>query len=208
MDTERAAEELKVLRQLMERPIRFSTMSGLSGIWAGAMALVGLGLDVYVTGLYRDRPDVGLALSAAVWAGVFVAALAGVLLLTRRRERKQGMPAWSGVKARILKTILPPFVGGVGLTGIILLRWWLSGTQGGEAQFDLVPAIWMLFYGIALWQVGEFAPAEVRALGAAFVLAGLASAAFFQAWPYQALGATFGGFHLIYGIIVWIRYGG
>jgi hypothetical protein len=48
----------------------------------------------------------------------------------------------------------------------------------------------------------------VRVLGAVFLLAGLASAAWFQYWPYEALGATFGGFHLIYGVVVWIRYGG
>lgn len=208
METERAADELKVIRQLMERPIRFSTMSGLSGIWAGVMALLGLVLDTCLTGLYSRQPDMALGLNVVVWGGVFFCALAGVWLLTRRRERKQGMPAWSRIKTRILLTILPPFVVSVGLTAILLLRWFPMHSAGGTEQFDLVPAIWMLFYGMALWQVGEFTPRAVRVLGVAFLLSGFICAACLQRWPYETLGMTFGGFHLIYGIVVWIRYGG
>jgi hypothetical protein len=208
MDTQKAAAELKVIRQLMERPIRFSTMSGLSGIWAGAAALSGLGLDLYFTHLFQHQGDLALWANMAVWGGVFAVAFAGVWALTRRREKKQGMPAWSSVKTRILLTILPPFLCGVGLTAVLVLRWLIARVPGGADQLDLVPAIWMLFYGIALWQLGEFSPPEVRVLGAAFILAGLASAALFQSCPYFTLGVTFGGFHLAYGSIIWMRYGG
>ena len=208
MDTDKAAAELKVIRQLMERPIRFSTMSGLSGLWAGAMALLGLVLDLCVTGLFRGRSEVALWVNAGVWSGVFVLAAAGAWTLTRRREKKQGMPVWSRVKTRLLLTVLAPFVCGAALTGVLVLRWCAVGEPNTPAQFAIVPAVWMLFYGVALWQLGEVSPREVRFLGAAFILAGLASAAFFQGWPYLTLGATFGGFHLVYGAIVWARYGG
>ena len=66
----------------------------------------------------------------------------------------------------------------------------------------------MLFYGVACWQVGEFSVKELRWMGAAFVLSGLITAACFQSRPYLAFGATFGGFHIIYGAIVRLRYGG
>jgi hypothetical protein len=207
MDTDKAAAELKVIRQLMERPIRFSTMSGLSGVWAGAAAILGLALDLYVTDRYQGRLQTALWINAAVWAGVFVLAASGVWALTRRREKKQGMPAWSSVKTRLLLTILAPFACGAGLTAVLVLRC-VGQVPGSLAQFNLVPAVWMLFYGAALWQLGEFSPREVRFLGAAFILAGLVSAGFLQDWPYCVLGATFGGFHLVYGAIVWARYGG
>ena len=54
-------------------------------------------------------------------------------------------------------------------------------------------------------------------MGVAFILAGLLSAAFFQhtipytspgTAPYWTLGASFGGFHIVYGMVVWARYGG
>ena len=203
MKPEKAAEELKVIRQLMERPIRFSTMSGLSAIVAGAAALGGCAADSYFTATYPPRQAVWI--NMVVWAAVFVAAFASVVLLTRWRERKQGMPFWSSIKRRILLTILPPFVAGVGLTLVVMYRWYHGM---GPNQWGLIPAIWMGFYGVTLWQLGEFSPLEVRVLGAAFIAAGIVTATDYQALPYDALGVTFGGFHIVYGIIVWIRHGG
>ncbi|MCE5325395.1 MAG: hypothetical protein LLG01_03170 [Planctomycetaceae bacterium] len=203
MDTQKAADELMVIRQLMERPIRYSTMSGLSGIWAGLVALGGLAVDDWICG--RHGPRTAMWINLAVWAGVLLLAAGGVLVLTHIRERRQGMPAWSNVKKRIAMTILPCLAGGVGLTLVIIRIWY---THEGPNEWGLIPAIWMCFYGVALWQLGEFSPVEVRVLGAAFILGGLVSAGWLQVQPYWALGLSFGALHILYGIVVWIRYGG
>jgi hypothetical protein len=205
MEEDRAAEELKVIRQLMERPVRYSTMSGLSGILAGCAALAGLGLDWRISGAYWESPYTAMWLNMLVWVGVFCVAALGVVALTRIRERRQGMPFWSAVKRRILLTILPPFAVGAALTLVIVVRWHLGVGSDG---WGLIPAIWMLFYGLALWQAGEFSVPEVRFMGAAFLLGGLATAMFFSACPYWAMGVAFGGFHILYGLIVWARHGG
>ena len=203
MDTDRAAKELKVIRRLMERPIRYSTQSGLAAIIAGCVAFAGLAADWHFW--CRYDPETSMWINMGVWAGVFLVALTGVLVLTRLRERKQSMPFWSNIKKRIALTIGPPFVAGVGLTLAIMYRWY-DGI--GPNQWGLIPAIWMLFYGIALWQLGEFSPREVRFLGAAFIVAGLVAGTSYQLNPYWSLGITFGGFHIVYGAVVWIRHGG
>ncbi len=203
MDAEKAAENLKVIRQLMERPVRYSTMSGLSGILAGAAALAGLALDWHFS--LNHPQTTALWCNLAVWMGVFLLAGFGVLILTRLRERRQGMPFWSAIKRRILMTILPPWVCGFGLTAAIIYRWYYAI---GPNEWGLIPALWMTFYGVACWQVGGLSIRELRVMGAAFILAGLVAAAFCQYSPYWALGTTFGGFHVVYGIIVWIRHGG
>ena len=211
MDADKAAENLTVIRQLMERPIRYSTMSGLSGILAGCAALGGVAADAWVT---YNLPDDALWINMLIWAGVFITAFTCSAVLTYIRERKQGMPFWSPVKRRILMTILPPFVAGIGLTLAIIHRW---QTGDGPNQWGLVPPIWMTFYGVALWQIGLFSAGELRAMGIAFILAGLVTACEYQytipgleqgTAPYWTLGITFGGFHIVYGIIVWIRHGG
>ena len=216
MDANKAAEELTVIRQLMERPIRFSTMSGLAAIQAGLWAVAGLVGDWLVLSRCSDG-NTALMLSVGVWAAVFVLACIGVIVLTRRRERQEGMPFWSPVKRRILSTILPPFIAAMGLTAAICVRFFLAGSQADApmwqwdwslAQGYLIPAIWMLFYGVTLWQLGQFSPVEVRVLGAAFIAAGLATALLWQWQPYWTMGITFGGFHIVYGIVVWIRHGG
>ena len=204
MDTSKASEELKVIRELMERPIKYSTQSGLAGIIAGLAALGGLGFDIYNSLCAKTLVE-AIWWNMLVWLGVLVVAIAGVLIMTRIREKKRGMPLWSNVKTRILRTILPPFVAGVGLTFAIIYQWYRTGD---DFQWYLIPAIWMLFYGVACWQVGEFSVPEIRVLGIAFILAGLCTAMFFQTRPYMALGITFGGFHLIYGTIVSLRHGG
>lgn len=205
MNPERAAEELSVIRELMERPVRYSTQSGLAGILAGLSALGGVALDNYFSNRYEHAPATAFWINLTVWAGVFVTALIAVVACTRLREKKQGMPFWSRVKKIILRNILPSFVAGAGITAAIVYRWFASE---GPNQWGLIPPVWMLFYGVACWQVGEFSVREMRVMGAGFILAGIVTAAFFQTHPYWSMGLTFGGFHLVYGIVVWIRHGG
>jgi len=206
MNADKAAEELKVIRQLMERPVRYSTMSGLSGILAGAAALGGLVVDWHLS--TRLGPGAALVSNVFLWGGVFAVALAATLVLTRLREKRLGMPFWSPVKRRILATILPPFLAAVGLTLAIVVRFGVLRSPDALYQGFLIPAIWMLFYGVALWQVGQFSPVEVKLLGVCFIAAGLVTAAFGASYPYLAMGITFGGFHVAYGIVVWVRHGG
>ena len=206
MEPQKAAEELQVIRQLMERPIRFSTMSGLSGIVAGCAALCGA--VACREAFLRLDEEVALRIGMLIWAIVFAVACASATVLTRLREKRRGMPFWSPVKRRILLTILPAFVAGAGLTCAIVFRYYLRGGWDSVYQGYLIPAVWMLFYGLALWQVGDFSPPEVRTLGVAFLAAGLVTTAFGQFRPYWAMGLTFGGFHVAYGIVVWIRHGG
>ncbi len=185
------------------------------------LALAGVGLDWNISREFADSPDTAAALCGLVWGGVFVAALAGVWLLTRLREKARGMPAWTSAKRRILMTILPPFAAGAGLALAIVYRWYEArwGHTNAPNEWGLIAPCWMLFYGIACWQVGEFSIRELRFMGAMFVLAGLVCAAFFQAdipglttipgtAPYWTMATTFGGFHIVYGLIVWARYGG
>jgi len=203
MNADKAAKELKVIRQLMERPVRYSTMSGLSGILAGLAALGGLSADYSISNAWPGPR--AMKLNLLVWAGVFVTAFAAAVVCTRVRERKRNMPFWSAVKKRILLTILPAGVAGIGLTLIVVYR---TRFDIGPNEWGLIPPIWMLFYGLALWQVGLLSPIEVRLLGVAFLVSGLATALWFQLHPYWSLGVTFGGYHLVYGLVVWLRHGG
>lgn len=205
MNPRDAVKELAVIRELMERPVRYSTQSGLAGILAGILALAGVALDYSFSMRFEERPQTAFWINLAVWLAVFVAALLAVLVCTRLRERNRAMPFWSPIKRRILLSILPVFIAGAGVTGAIVGRWYVAS---GPNQWGLIPPLWMLFYGLACWQIGDLSVREMRVMGSAFVLAGILSAAFLQGHPYWTMGVTFGGFHLIYGTVVWIRHGG
>ncbi len=202
MDPDKAAQNLQVIRQLMERPVRYSTQSGMAAILAGCVALAGTWADAFLLG----RCSAGTTLVAmGLWACVFLISLAGTLGLTRLREIRQGMPFWTPAKRKLLLTVLGPFVAGVGLTLAIVCNSFL--TKGFE-QWGLMFPCWMLFYGVACWQVSQYSTREIGLLGAAFIVAGIISAAFFQEYPYWTMAVTFSGFHIVYGIYAWIRYGG
>jgi hypothetical protein len=207
MDPDKAARNLQVIRQLMERPVRYSTQSGLAAIFAGCVVLAGMWLDWHFR-LWAGG-HVTFWIDLAIWGGVFLVSLAGTLGLTRLREIRQGMPFWSPAKRKLLVTILAPFLAVVGLTTILGVRWFfdLDGPTTPDPS-GLIVSCWMLFYGLACWQVSQYSTREIGLLGAAFIAAGLVTAAFFQSHPYSAMGIGFGGFHIVYGIYAWIRYGG
>lgn len=209
IDKAKAEENLAVIRELMERPVRYTAHSGLAGIFAGVIALCGIVLDVWA---WQNAWTIeeGIINCMFVWLGVLVASVFSIGLLTHIRETQQGIPHWSKLKMRMFKALILPFIAGAGLSCILVLSWFKANAveQVVFSQGILVPAIWMLFYGIGCWQMGEFSIIEMRLMGAAFVVAGLVCAVLCQHSPYQALAITFGGFHIVYGVVTWARHGG
>ena len=195
MTPEQAAEHLRVIRDLMERPIRNTTRSGLSGIVAGVLALGGCAATWRLADGAPTEPTVALGL---VWLGVLVSAAGIDLLLTWRRAAKLGQAYWKRGQRQTALAIAPGFVIGGLMTGL-LVRY-----QGHE----FIPFFWMVFYGMAVWSVGLFSVVEVKVLGAAFLAAGVLGLVFWVAHPLAAMAVSFGGFHLLYGAVVWARHGG
>jgi len=208
MDESKAFEDLKVIRTLMERPIRYSTLSGRSAVLAGLAALAGTAASWWVwLSAPAGRFTGALLASGAIWLGVLAVAATGTVLLAWQREKRQGLPFWTSVKRRILVTVLPVFAASVVLTGGLVLH----GLRHPESDlWVLIAPGWMLFYGVALWQLGLLSEPAVRVLAGAFLAAGLACflvpALLYN--PAPAMGVTFGGFHLVYGLYVWRHYGG
>jgi ABC-type dipeptide/oligopeptide/nickel transport system permease component len=117
MKTDKALEELQVIRALMERPIRYSTLSGKSAVLAGLAALAGTAANWRVwLATPRDHVTAALLASRAIWIGVLAVAATGAVPLSWQREKRQGLPFWTRIKRRILATILPVFAASLGLT--------------------------------------------------------------------------------------------
>jgi hypothetical protein len=200
MDTEKATQELAIIRQLMERPVRLSTLSGAAGFFAGLCALGGVVADA---SLWQTFPAQGALITCLVWGTVFVVASAGVLAISHWRERREGLPFWNTARRRVARSCIPPYLAAGGLTAAVLILW----LRGEQDLWGLIPAIWMICYGQACWNVGEFSLTELRVMGGAFILSAVA-AMFLQDYPYPVMAVTFGGYHLVYGVVVWIRHGG
>jgi hypothetical protein len=191
-----AADQLRVIRTMMERATIFRALSGEAALLGGAMSLAAGWLSEGKTGW--------------AWGGVWLGGLAVVILFAvfqlLRVAQSHSRPVWSHGLKVALRGALPSLVVG-GFLGFFYLR---SGMKGSEFT---AACFWMLHYGLALLAIREFAPKSMVWLGLGFVVTGLlawSTATFFQSMspllvrlgPSGLMAATFGGFHLLYGAAI------
>ncbi|HEV2471669.1 MAG TPA: hypothetical protein VGS41_03325 [Chthonomonadales bacterium] len=180
-DAREAQENLRSILDLMERSTRYSTFSGLSGIIAG-LASIG--------GCLAARTHPGPAGFLAIWAAVIFVAIGSDYMLTKRRAARVGKLILSRLGAQMMLAAAP----GLG-TGALLTIYCLENKLPG-----LIYPAWMLCYGIAVSAVGPFSQREVSLLGAAFLLAGAIALFLPPSAGLPIMAASFGGFHIFYGL--------
>ena len=181
-----AEENLKMIRNLMERSTQYSTFSGLSGVFAGLVSIVGC-LVTQAMGKVDDRPIEFIV----TWAIVILVAVGADYLLTKRRAAEVGKRVLSRLGRQMVIAAIPGLGSGSLLTFYFMQHKMLA---------NIFP-VWMLAYGIAVCATGLFSQREVSALGAAFLVAG----AFSLLLPVSGLlmmAITFGGFHIVYALVM------
>ena len=182
-------DNLRFIRETMERAGAFTAISGWATIVVGVTAL---GAAI----LAGPRPDSGRWF--AVW---FAEALLSFLVASWamvRKARAAGIPILSGSGRKFLLSFLPPLVAGALLT-IVLLRAELP---------SILPGLWMLLYGAAVVSAGTFSVRIVPAMGLCFIALGTAAAFAPPAWGAAAMAAGFGLLHIAFGILIARRHGG
>ena len=204
-------EDLRHIKQMMERSSRFISLSGLSGIAAGVCALIGAWLAFdYVTGKKDMLINADAAFAAVnthdytiilnTWlfwiaAGTFAAALLSAFIFTWLKSVQQGTPLWGKTAKRLLINVSIPLVAG----GIYLFRLIHFGT------FGLIAPGCLIFYGLALVNASKYTLDEIRYLGYLQILLGLVNLGFVGAGIYfWAVG--FGVLHIVYGAYMWWKY--
>ncbi|MGI4788503.1 MAG: hypothetical protein ACRYFS_06590 [Janthinobacterium lividum] len=197
---EEARENLRVIRQTMERSTKYSTLSGLSGVLIGLTAIVSVLLTHSIlNGRFQAHqtlasiyPKLGL-----LWLIELALAVCIEFACNKRRARHIGKRVASPLGAHILVAAVPSFVGSAALTVFFALHGMLPFVWG----------IWMLTYGLAICAVGLFSVRPVSYLGAAFVMAGAITLLLPVQYGLFMMGLTFGGFHIGYGVLMAKRHG-
>jgi hypothetical protein len=200
-DIESGLHDLAEIRSMMERASKFLTLSGLSGIGAGAVALAGawtawVMLGTPAAGTLPQQLPAGLALRlVGLGALVLALALGTALVFSSRMARRQGRPLWGPATRLLLGALAVPFVAGGSLSLALLF----------QGHLWLVPGMLLLFYGIGLFAAGSFTFGEIRYLGIAQALLGLA-AVFSPDLGLVLWAAGFGVLHIVYGAFLYFRY--
>ena len=200
--------QLTEIRAIMERSSRFISLSGLSGVGAGVVALAGAGAGHWF--LRREYGDQGylrllesteqertlvLPYLMALAAAMIGAALAVAIFFTLRRARRTGTGLWNTLGRRLAMSLAIPLVAG----GLFCLALFVRG-----AVSLVIPGM-LLFYGLALLNASKYTLDEIRWLGLTQIALGLAAVLLPGAGLlFFALG--FGLGHIGYGLLMYNRY--
>jgi len=211
-DQNRHLDTLRDIKQMMERSSRFISLSGFSGIAAGACALVGAWFAnnvieenrYSVTNIRSIAPGDDEKISISDWMGnqlvqiaiiTFIAAFVLAFIFTYLRSKKTNIPIWDSTARRLMINVMIPMVAG----GIYLIKLVESHAYG------LIAPGCLIFYGLALLNASKYTLPEIKYLGYGQILLGIISLWFISSGIYfWALG--FGFLHIIYGTVMWWKY--
>lgn len=189
-----AAEQLRVIRSMMERATIFRALSGETALVGGAVSLAMA---------WASEKKHGWTW-ASWWLGGLAVVLAFYVFQLFRMKAVHNRPFWSTGLRLALRGALPSLIAG-GFLGLLFVR---AGNDTAAA------CMWIMHYGIALLAIREFAPKSMVWLGWAFVIFGLLSLATVaniveldRAWLVRVnasrlMAFAFGGFHLVYGGLI------
>lgn len=197
-------QDIASIRQVMERSVKFMSLSGLSGVLAGFYALAGSGIAYYL--IYYPSSPYGYPVPDAdgkplisqllLLAGlVLLLSLTTGYLLSVRKAKKLGVNVWNKTSREMVLALFIPLSTG-GLFILILL-------SGG--YYELVAPICLVFYGLALIQASHLTLEEIRYLGFLEIALGLI-AAWFPGYDLIVWATGFGLLHIIYGTVMYYRH--
>ena len=184
----RAMDNLKYIRDTMERATAFTGISG----WGQAA----IGVTALAASYVASRQP-----SFRNWMAVWLVEALIALLIAGwsidRKARAANLPLLSGPGRKMVFSLSPPLVAGALIT-IALYRAGLT---------NVIPGVWLLLYGTGVVTGGMFSVSAVPVMGLCFMFLG-AIACLAPQFSNWAMAVGFGGLHIVFGIIIARRYGG
>ncbi len=195
----RAIDNLSFIREAMERSSAFTAVPGWGSVLMGVIALAGSLLAAQRT---APLPWV------RVWIGIAVVCLAVSVAAITLKSRRVQTPVLGGPTRRFALSLAPPILAGAILTEVFIRA----------EMCGLLPAAWLLLYGVGVVTGGAFSVRIVPVMGLCFMLLG-AVLCFLPhyggtvAWgPLTVadcfLAGGFGGLHIVFGLAIAKWHGG
>src|SRR5215203_2992709 len=186
---DRAIDNLKFIRETMERSTVFTSVPGYGGILMGATAAVA----AYIAHSQAYIRDWLLVWLMEAGLAFFIG-----LLAMWQKTKLTKTSLFSTPARKLLMNSLPPMLCGVFIT----LGLWRFG------HFEAMIPVWILTYGAAVVCGGAFSVKAVPLMGWCFIALG--AVAFFL--PANTgnlmMGLSFGVLHIVFGLIIGRKFGG
>lgn len=186
---DRAMDNLRFIRETMERSASFTHVSGAGGVFMGAVAIAASAAAAMTTSELEWL---------AVWLVAAAVSLGVATFFMARKSRAEGMTLLTGPGRKFTWNVIPPLVAGAVLTAALV--------RGGSMH--LLPGTWLLLYGTSVVTGGSYSVRPVPLMGAAFMVAGMAALLSPATWGDAYMAGGFGGLHIAFGILIWRKHGG
>lgn len=194
------------IRKMMERSSRFISLSGLSGVFAGIVALIGAYLAKQEISDYTNKinyesgvsGDISIEFNLIKLAlAVIVIAFVGGFLFTYRKAKKNNLPIWDKTSKTLLVNLFIPLVAG----GLFIIALLFNYPYPG----GLIAPSCLIFYGLALVNASKYTLTDIRFLGYLEVILGI-TCMFFIGNGLLFWATGFGVLHIIYGLVMYFKY--
>jgi hypothetical protein len=210
-EKEKYLQQISTIKSLMESNTKFLSLSGLSGVWAGSVALVGCALtalymhdNFFLTNtwsvivaennnpLYANSNAITLFLFACI---ILFFAVAGGFVFTYFKVQQLGETLWNSVSKKMLFELFSILSVG-GIFCIIQLM---------QHQFLYLISTTLLFYGLALFHISKYTVRDIQYLSFLLILLGLLNTIFHNHGVlFWCIG--FGLLHIFYGTAMYFKY--
>jgi len=192
-------EDIKVIREMMEKSSKFLSFNGLSIVYAGLFAIAGAGIACYYLSripgyIVFDSTDRALYLivDAIIVLGLSVAT---VTFFCWRKAKRNKQTLFNSTTRRAAYNLLLPLTAGGIFSLIFLLR----------GNIDVASSATLLFYGLGLINASKYTFSELHYLGIIEVILGILAAIFLtKSILFWVIG--FGVCHIIFGLFMYFKY--
>ena len=186
---DRAIDNVRYIREMMERSASFTAVPGYGGVLMGATA---------VAAAYIASTQADIASSLTTWLVEAFLAFSIGLLAMWQKSKIAGGSLLSTPARKFALGFAPPLIVGV----IIVLGLLKNG------EFYVMAPVCIATYGAAIVCGGAYSVRAVQIMGWSFIAAGAVAFALPAAYGNLMMGATFGLLHIIFGAIIAKKYGG
>jgi hypothetical protein len=182
-------DNLRFIRETMERSTSFTAFPGWGTVAMGAVAFAGAG-----TSAVMGTP--GHWLVAWLSTALIAAGIGVVTMILKARRIDESI--FAGPARRFALGMVPTLTCGLALTVVF----------APLNLHTLMPPMWLLLYGAAVMAGGAFSVRILPVMGACFMVLGIAAFATPAPWGNAWMAAGFGGLNVLFGLIIARKHGG
>jgi hypothetical protein len=191
-----AINNLKFIRKTIESSGTYTNIPALAYITAGLFG----GLGSYVSYGYVRAANfldpAGLSKTdilhlGIIWSGILSLSIVATIVFSVINARKYRIELWNGLASRLFLSQVPSALAASVLTVALAV-------SGG---YNLIPALWLLCYGIITYSFSYFTGKEHKIQSVLFLVLGIWAAFDDFNVSLVLLGLGFGGINMAFGMV-------